>query len=168
MRLRNKWIPHPLLSVSLIVIWQLLANDLAIGSLLLGTVLGVAIPLLINVFWLKPPTFPRPVLMLRFALRVLLDIFTANFEVAKLILGPGRKLQPAFVVYPLELRDDFAISILANTVSLTPGTVSTDISDDRRQLLIHGLNVADDQALIQGIKQRYEQPLLEIFPCSTT
>lgn len=168
MSLRKKWLPHPMLSLVLIVIWLLLANELSIGALMLGVFLGVLIPLLVSAFWLKPPLIRRPLVLLRFWLLVLLDIFTANFQVAKLVLGPERKLHPAFVVYPLELKDDFAISILANTISLTPGTVSADVSSDRRTLLIHGLDIQDDQELIQLIKQRYEKPLLEIFPCSTT
>lgn len=168
MNLRQKWLPHPRLSLLLIVVWQLLANDLAIGTLLLGTLLGFLTPVLVNGFLLQSAVARRPVVLLQFCLRVLLDILTANFEVAKLVLGPNRKLHPAFVVYPLELQDDIAISILANTISLTPGTVSADVSNDRRSLLIHGLDVQDDQQLIQLIKQRYEQPLLEIFPCSTT
>ncbi len=168
MTLLQKCLPHPKLTLALIIIWQLLANDLALGTLLMGTLLGVLIPLSVNSFWLKPPALRKPVLMLRFCLLVLLDILIASFEVAKLVLGPNRRLHPAFVVYPLELKDDFAISILANTISLTPGTVSADVSDDRCSLLVHGLDVQDDEQLIEFIKQRYERPLLEIFPCSTT
>ncbi|WP_285274552.1 Na+/H+ antiporter subunit E [Halopseudomonas bauzanensis] len=168
MSIRGKWLPHPWLTLLLIVVWQLLVNDLSVGSLLLGAVLGVSIPLLTQVFWPDPPRLHRPGVMLGFVLRVLGDIVTANFEVARLILGPTRRLRPAFVVYPLELRDEFAISVLATTISLTPGTVSADISDDHRRLLIHGLDVPDEQELIDTIKQRYEKPLREVFECSRT
>lgn len=164
----QKCLPHPKLTLSLIIIWLLLANDLSFGAVLMSIVLGVLIPLLVSSFWLRPPPMRKPVLMLRFCLRVGLDILTASFEVARLVLGSNRRLHPAFVEYPLELKDDFAISLLANTISLTPGTVSADISDDRCSLLVHGLDVQDDQQLIDFIKQRYERPLLEMFPCSTT
>jgi multicomponent K+:H+ antiporter subunit E len=69
------------------------------------------------------------------------------------------------VQYPLDLREDFSITLLASTVSLTPGTVSADVSADRGTLLIHALDVADEAALIAQIKQRYEAPLKEIFEC---
>jgi len=65
------------------------------------------------------------------------------------------------------LQQDFSISVLASTISLTPGTVSADISPDRSTLLIHGLDVGDEQALIEHIRQRYEEPIREIFECST-
>ncbi len=162
----RKLLPHPWLSLFLVLVWQMIMNDLSLGTLLMGFFLAWGIPLLTNVFWPQPPTLHRPLVLLKFTLRVLVDIVTANLDVAKLILGPSSKLRPAFVEYPLELTHDFAISLLASTVSLTPGTVSSDISPDRKTMLIHGLDVADAQELIDTIKQRYERPLMEVFECS--
>lgn len=162
----RKLLPHPWLSLFLVLVWQMIMNDLSLGTLLMGFFLAWGIPMLTNVFWPQPPTLHRPLVLLKFTLRVLGDIVTANLDVAKLILGPSSKLRPAFVEYPLELTHDFAISLLASTVSLTPGTVSSDISPDRKTMLIHGLDVADAQELIDTIKQRYERPLMEVFECS--
>lgn len=166
MTTRRRWLPHPWLSLVLLGIWQLLVNQLSVGSLLLGLVLALLIPQLTRRFWPQPPTLYRPLVLARFGLRVLGDIMVANFQVARMVLGPNARLRPAFVVYPLELRDEFAISVLANTISLTPGTVSADISDDHACLLIHGLDVPDAQELIDTIRQRYEKPLMEAFECS--
>ncbi|MCY1543414.1 multicomponent Na+:H+ antiporter [compost metagenome] len=58
--------------------------------------------------------------------------------------------------------------MLASVISLTPGTVSVDFSDDRKTLLVHGLDVPDEAAMVHEIKTRYEAPLLEIFACSPT
>jgi multicomponent K+:H+ antiporter subunit E len=102
--------------------------------------------------------------MPRYLLRVIRDIVTASFQVAALILS-GRRPRPRFVCYPLELEHPLAISILASTISLTPGTVSADVSDDQRTLLIHALDADSDQQVIDTIRERYEQPLLEMFPC---
>lgn len=158
--------PHPYLSLVLLLVWLLIMNSFSVGTWLLGTVLAWGIPQLTDVFWPNPPKLRRPLVLLRFTLRVLFDIAVANIEVAKLVVGSNSKLQPGFVEYPLELTDDFAISLLASTISLTPGTVSADISDDRRLLLVHALTVDDEQALIETIKQRYERPLMEVFECS--
>lgn len=165
---QKNWLSHPWMSLLLLAVWQLLINNLSVGSLLMGAALGLLIPLLTRVFWPDPPRLYRPGTLIRFVIRVLGDILFANFDVAKLILGPSRKLQPAFVVYPLELRNEFGISVLATTISLTPGTVSADVSQDRSTLLIHGLNVPDEQELIETIRRRYEKPLLEVFECSIT
>ena len=104
------------------------------------------------------------------------DIITANMQVALLILGPVKKLRPAFVKVPIELSHAMPITILASTVSLTPGTVSAEVypipeslaegeQPTQRYLLIHVLDLDDEQALIDTIKQRYEAPLKEIFQC---
>jgi multicomponent K+:H+ antiporter subunit E len=91
------------------------------------------------------------------------DIVTANIAVARLILSPGRPVRPAFVVLPLTLRTDLAISLLANTICLTPGTVSARLSLDQQELLIHALDLDDPQALVETIRRRYETPLREVF-----
>ncbi|HDZ56790.1 MAG TPA: Na+/H+ antiporter subunit E [Pseudomonas xinjiangensis] len=162
----RKFLPHPWLSFFMVVVWLLITNGVSVGNLVMGVFLGWLIPLFTDVFWPDPPVLRRPLVLMKFGLRVLLDILTANLDVARLILGPSARLRPAFVEYPLELEHEFAISLLASTISLTPGTVSSDISDDRKILLIHGLDIADPQVLIDTIKQRYEKPLMEVFECS--
>ena len=164
----RRWLPHPLLSVCLLLIWLLLMNDLSLGHWILGALLGWAIPLLTQVFWINPPRVLKPFKLCLFLLRILGDIITANLQVAKLILGSTAKLRPAFVEIPMLLEDELALTMLTSIISLTPGTVSADLSDDRKMLLVHGLDVPDAEALVAEIKQRYEAPLLEVFTCSPT
>lgn len=157
----NRILPNPLLSLILLVLWLLLVNDLSVGHLLLGTLLGWAVPLYTARFWPESVTVRRPVVLLRFVLVVLYDIVVANVTVARLILGATENLKPAFVVMPLEVRSETAISLLANTISLTPGTVSTFVSADRRCLVIHSLHTTDEETMIATIRERYERPLKE-------
>ena len=159
----TRLLPHPLLTPLLTLVWLLLANSLDPGHILLGLVLGWLIPLFTLRFWPDPVRIHRPAVLLRFLLTVLLDMLLANVTVARLILSRPAKLEPAFVSMPLMLQSDLAISLLANTISLTPGTVSARLSADRKHLLIHALHVTDQDALIQTIRQRYEQPLREVF-----
>ncbi|MFV3305472.1 Na+/H+ antiporter subunit E [Pseudomonas sp. NY15181] len=161
-------LPHPLLSAVLLFTWLLLVNDFSLGHWLLGASLGLALPLLCRNLLLSAPRIRRPGLLLRFIALVLYDIVVANLQVARLVLGPKSRLQPGFVEIPLELTDDLVITILASVITLTPGTVSADLSDDRRTLLVHGLDVPDPQALAADIKARYEAPLKEVFECSAT
>ncbi|NVD36118.1 Na+/H+ antiporter subunit E [Marinobacter lutaoensis] len=156
--------PQPWLSLILFVTWQLLSDGISGGSLVLGFVLAWAIPQITQGFWPERPSFLNVWRMPRYLLRVIRDIVTASFQVAALILS-GRRPRPRFVCYPLELEHPLAISILASTISLTPGTVSADVSDDQRTLLIHALDADSDQQVIDTIRERYEQPLLEMFPC---
>jgi len=158
-----RWLPHPLMTLTLAAVWLLLVNTFDWGQLLLGLALGVLIPRFTDAFWPERPRMKRPGLMLRYLARLLADIVVANFEVARRILGPTAKLRPAFIELEVTLRDEFAVTLLASTISLTPGTVSADLSRDRRTLLIHCLDVPDPEALCHQIRQRYEEPLREIF-----
>jgi multicomponent K+:H+ antiporter subunit E len=160
-----KLLPHPALTLCLIAVWMVVNNTLGLGHLLLGTVLAVLIPLLTRRFWPEAPKVARWGLLLRYLTVLLTDIVVANFWVASLVLRPGGGLRPGFVWFPVALTDPFAITVLASTISLTPGTVSVDLSEDARHLLIHSIDLDDAQALVDQIKQRYEGPLQEIFQC---
>jgi multicomponent K+:H+ antiporter subunit E len=94
---------------------------------------------------------------------VLWDIVIANLMIAKLIVGRNDKLKPAFFRIELDIQTPIGISILANTISLTPGTVSCDLSADRRYLLVHSLHTENASDDIKQIKQRYETPLIKVF-----
>ncbi len=158
--------PHPWLSLILLVIWVLLANDMSPGNLLLGAVLGCAISFLIGEgLWLQPVRFGHPWLLAKLVVHVLIDIVVANVEVALLVLGPTRRLRPAFIAVPLDSTHEIALTTLISIVSLSPGTLCAELSDDRTRLLVHVLHLGDEAALIDQIKTRYEAPLMEIFAC---
>lgn len=159
------WLPTPVLSLLLLAVWLLLARSIAPGQILLGSFLAIMIPLLTHRFWDSRPRINKPGLLLRFILRLLGDIIIANFEVAYLIINPFRKMRPHFIEYPLMLEDRFTITLLASTISLTPGTVSANLRLDGKSLLIHALDVDDPDALVAQIRKRYEQPLKEIYEC---
>jgi multicomponent K+:H+ antiporter subunit E len=159
----RRLLPHPVLSLFLWMIWLLLNNTLAAGHVVLGAVLAVFIPWLSSAFWPEEVCIKKPFTLLRYIAFVLFSIVVANINVARLILGRSDKLQPGFFKLELRLQSPVGISMLSNTISLTPGTVSCDLSDDRRFLLIHALHIEDIDVIISDIKTRFEQPLLEIF-----
>jgi multicomponent K+:H+ antiporter subunit E len=162
----RRWLPHPLLTPILALVWLLLANSLAPGQILLGLLLGWAIPLFSRRFWPEPVPLRQPLTLLRFCGRVFYDIGVANLVVAWLILRGPALLRPGFVEVPLDLTSDLGLSLLANTICLTPGTVSARLSPDQRTLLVHALDPGDPAALIATIKARYEAPLKQVFePC---
>ena len=156
-------LPHPMLTPILAVIWLLLNNSVAPGHIILGLLLGWLIPLFTLSFWPESVRIHKPWVLLRFLMVVLLDIFLANLVVAMRILGRPQRLQPAFIEMPLALNSDLAISLLANTICLTPGTVSASLSPDRRTLLVHALDAPDPDAVMDEIRTRYEAPLKAVF-----
>lgn len=154
--------PQPWLSLLLFITWQFLSEGVSGASVVMGLILAWGIPQITQAFWPEPPAFINAWRMPRYLAILLWDIVIASFSVAKLILSP-RKPKPIFVCYPLQLEHPLAISILASTISLTPGTVSADVSDDQRILLIHTLDAEDSQEVIDAIHKRYEKPLMEMF-----
>lgn len=161
----NHWLPQPLLSLSLVGLWLLLNNSVAPGQIVLGGLIALALPLFTVRFWPHRLCIRRPLTLMRYLLMLLWDIIAANLIVARLIVVPPARLRPAFIHLPVDLDNEFAIVVLTHTISLTPGTVSADLSPDRRTLLIHVLDLDDEAQLVARIKRRYETPLKEIFPC---
>nr|WP_100657859.1 Na+/H+ antiporter subunit E [Alteromonas flava] len=161
-----KLLPMPLHSIMLLVVWLMINSSMSPGHWLLGAALAVAIPLLCEPLRVPQPAIKKPLKVISYVLLVLKDIVVANLEVAVLVLGPMRKIKPGFVAVPLELPDVFPVTILASTVTMTPGTVSCDISSDRKWLYVHVLNMPEnEQEVIDFIKQRYEARVKEIFGC---
>ncbi|MDH5538595.1 MAG: Na+/H+ antiporter subunit E, partial [Rhizobacter sp.] len=101
--------------------------------------------------------------ILRFAGVVLWDIVMSNVTVARIVLNPASRPQPAWVPVPLVLTHPTAITLMATIITTTPGTVSCVVDDERHEILVHALDCADPAALAAEIKQRYEVPLREIF-----
>lgn len=156
--------PHPYLSVTLILVWLLLVNRFAWGSLVFAIMIGIAVPLITAPYWPDRARFRHPGKIAAYMAMVLYDIVKANIEVALIVLfKPNRKLQPAWISIPLDLRSPEAITVLGATITLTPGTVTADLSQDGRSMLVHCLHAPDPDAVVTDIKARYEAPLKEIF-----
>lgn len=161
---KKKWLPHPVLSVVMVLIWLSL-NNASMGHLVLGTFLSLGIPYLVQDFWPTAVRVHKPFKLCMYLLLVLADICKANFIVAVQILGPNKKLKAKFFEVELDVKNDFTIAMLAGTITLTPGTVSSELSADKKRLLVHALNVDDVELAAAEIKHRYERPLKEIFEC---
>ena len=144
--------------------WLLLNDSLSAGNIVLGLVIALVLT------WAATPlrplrAFPRhPWTACRLIAHVAIDVVASNFAVARLILS-GRSKVPrrSFVRIPLDLRDPHGLAALACIVTYTPGTAWAGFSEHDRILTLHVLDLHDENHWIQVIKQRYEQPLKEIF-----
>ncbi|WP_135466677.1 Na+/H+ antiporter subunit E [Crenalkalicoccus roseus] len=156
--------PHPVLSLVVAVVWLMLANDLSPGHVLLAIAFGVAVPKLTAAYWPDRPPLRRPAMVLEYCLVVLWDIIVSNIQVAYLVLfRRGDSLRSRYITVPLDITVPEAIATLAGTITMTPGTVSADLSADGRALLVHCLDTDDPEGTVAQIKQRYERRLKEIF-----
>lgn len=163
-RLRRRWIPSPPLSLTVFAFWLLMNTEVSAGHVAMATVLALAIPL----FAARLDREFARIGSLRSVPRMLwvlaLDIIHSNITVARQVLGDEAEITPGFVWVPLDIGNIHGITALTSIITLTPGTVSSVLSDDRRYLLVHVLNLKDPQQVIDEIKTRYEAPLMEIFP----
>lgn len=160
----QRWLPHPVLTAALVVLWMFLLNDFSAGGLLVGIILSLAISILTSQFWPDRPNVRSWSKAFEFMVIVAWDVIVANVIVAKLILFcPVSKLNTRWVTVPIELKTPEAIAVLAGTITMTPGTVSSDLSADGSSLLVHCLDAPDAETAVRDMKARYEARLMEIF-----
>lgn len=157
-------LPHPVLSAVIALVWLMLVNGFAAGSIVFALVLGIVFPLIVAPYWPNRPELRNPGRIAAYGALVIHDIVKANIHVAMIILfTPNRALRPAWITVPLRLKSPEGITTLAATITLTPGTVTCDLSRDGRSLLVHCLHAPDPDAVAEEIRDRYESRLLEIF-----
>jgi multicomponent K+:H+ antiporter subunit E len=170
----KRWLPSPLVSGMLLLLWALLNQNLEPTTLLSGAIVAIVAPLLARPF-MQPIGFPRPkkpLTLLRLLGMALVEIVRSALEVATQILfvKPDR-LKSRFMRIPLDLRNPYGLALLSCLINSTPGTVWVEIlpegeqgrHDGRHELALHVFDLQDEQWWIDIIKKRYERPLIEIF-----
>ncbi|MEY1660878.1 Na+/H+ antiporter subunit E [Isoalcanivorax beigongshangi] len=161
----KRWLPFPLMSAFLLVMWLLLNDSFSVGQILLGALLAWGIPAATR---RMQPVRARKVRRLGVALKlacvVTHDIVQSCIQVTGVIWGRREKrCRSGFMTLPLELRSPHGLAVLSCIISSTPGTAWVELSEDRRLLMIHVLDLDDEDAWATLIKTRYERPLMEIF-----
>jgi multicomponent K+:H+ antiporter subunit E len=159
----KRLIPYPLRSIALLLCWLALNQSLHPAHWVLGALIGLVLAPALAALTPRVTTLRRTGLALRLLAVFIGDIIIANIEVARRILGPESAIRPRFVWVPLRIANPQGIAVFASMITMTPGTLSVDVSEDRRWLLVHAFNVDDEAALVKEVQQRYERPLMEIF-----
>lgn len=156
-------LPYPFLSAFLLAMWLLLNQSVSPGQILLGCMVGISGGLAISTLQIPSGRVHRPLAIIRLAFIVLIDIIRSNVAVAGIVLTPGREAKSGFLTVKLDLRNEYALSILACMLTSTPGTVWVNFDSAKGVLLLHVLDLVDEQTWIDLIKNRYERLLMEIF-----
>ncbi len=155
--------PYPVLTAFLVVMWLLL-NGFTPGHLLLGLIVATFASW--GMASLRPdkPRLKKWYLLPKLAAIVLYDVLLSNIAVAMVILKGRRKGHaPAFVTLPLELENRTGLAFLAIILTSTPGSAWLEYNSHDRTVLLHVLDVADEAAWVDMVKNRYEKLLMEIF-----
>lgn len=160
----TRWLPFPLLFVSLLAMWLLLNETLALGHILLGGALSICLSWGMVALQPERVKIRHPLVIIQLLFVVMLDIARSNIAVARIIFSPRlRKHPPGFVDIPLELRHPYGLAVLSCIITATPGTLWVGFEAATGTLTIHVLDLADRAEWIDTIKGRYERRLREIF-----
>jgi multicomponent K+:H+ antiporter subunit E len=162
----KRWLPSPLVTGILLLLWLLLQQSMDPATLLLGAILAIAVPLLTRPFF-HPIGFPRiakPVLLLRLLAMAWIEIVRSCFNVSRIILFARAKgLNSQFIRIPLDLKNPYGLALLSCLINMTPGTVWVEILPEKYELALHVFDLHDEQWWIDTIKTHYEKPLINIF-----
>lgn len=159
----SKLFPYPLLVVSLVVTWLLLAG-FSLNQFLLGSITAFVAAWGLAALSPAKPRLRRWDLLPKLFTIVFYDIVRSNIAVASIILHGGKRIGKSnFMVIPLDLRDPTGLACLAIIITSTPGTAWIDYNSARSVLILHIFDLVDEDAWLNLIKNRYEYLLREIF-----
>ncbi len=160
---RQRWLPSPLLSLLLLVLWLLLNQSVEPAHLLLGALLAWLLPLWTAPLGPLPGRFSHPLKALRLGCWALWEVARSCYNVSRIIVISGNKANSAFIRVPLDLRDPTGLAVLSCLINCTPGTVWIEVDNQTHELVLHVFDLQDTQWWIDTIKHRYEAPLRQIF-----
>jgi|SRR5690554_416230 multicomponent Na+:H+ antiporter subunit E len=150
-------------NVLLMLMWVILTGDSTFSNFAFGFIFSFLILRLISVDKKNGDYFKLVPKLIAFILFFIYELVVANVQAGYFIITPKSKLRPGIVGVPLDAKTDVEITFLTNLVSLTPGTLSVDVSSDRKVLYVHSIHIADREKFINNIKNGFEKRLLGIL-----
>ncbi len=162
-RLLRGLLPSPLLSLAIWGFWLLLNGSVAPGHLILGAVLGVYAPWVTRRLRPQRAYVRHPWLIIKLIAHLMVDIMQSNLRGARLFLTNPADLKSGFVTIPLRLREPHGLIVLATCINASPMLVWVRITEDRGEVTLHLLELRRATELIEGLRRRYEEPLIRIF-----
>lgn len=151
-----------LLNILLMLVWVALTGSFSFVNFGFGFFLSFFLMWAINIGGEDNRYFTRVPKIVWFLLYFLKEVVKSNLEVAYQVITPKNNMKPGIVKIPLEATTDFEITMLANLITMTPGTLSLDVSDDKKVLYVHAMHITDKEAFIDGIKNGFEKKLIEL------
>lgn len=151
-----------LLNLILAVIWMLLNNSWTVLTFVVGYLLGFVLLFLLQRF-LPERFYGRRVMAILVLIGIFLkELVLSNIEVIKQVARPKLTIRPGIVALPIHLRSPWEITVLANLITLTPGTLTVDVSMDSTTLYIHVMDIPEAERVIKDIKETFEKRIMEV------
>ncbi|WP_119308420.1 Na+/H+ antiporter subunit E [Cohaesibacter haloalkalitolerans] len=152
-----------LVNVLLALIWAAVGGTFTVPNLLFGFVLGTIVLFIIREKAGTLRYFQRVKRIVALIILFIVELIKSAAKVAILAVCPNIKLKPGFFAYELKTDRDLEITILANLITLTPGTLSVDVSDDKKYLYIHAITIDDLEDMREDIETGFERKIMEAF-----
>ncbi|WP_448542155.1 Na+/H+ antiporter subunit E [Roseiflexus sp.] len=153
-----------LLNILLALAWSALTGQFSPGNLAFGFVLGYAILWSLRRQLRGERYFTKVPQVIYFIGYVVWQIILANINMTRVVLfTPNERIRPGIVAVPLDIRTDAEITMLANLITLTPGTLSLDVADDRSCLYVHVIDIDDPDRFRRETKDGFERLVYEVF-----
>ncbi|WP_339170637.1 Na+/H+ antiporter subunit E [Anoxybacillus sp. FSL W8-1294] len=151
-----------LLNVCLAFVWMFLTVSFNGASFIIGYVIGLLIIFMLRRFFHSRFYLAPMFVVVKLLFIFLKELVLSNIAVAKIVIKPSLHVEPAIFALPTQLKKEWEITLLAMLITLTPGTLVLDVSDDKSTLYIHALNSPDVHEAIQSIKQSFEKTIMEV------
>ena len=150
-------------NLALALVWAAMSGHFDVLNLLLGFAVGYLVLFLLQRVMGDSSYFGRSALLVRFVVFFLLEVVRSNIRVAVDVVTPTSRAHPAIVAVPLEARTAAEITLLSSLITMTPGSLSVDVADDRSVIYVHSMFVEDVEAFRRGIKDDLERRVLELL-----
>lgn len=151
-----------LLNFFLAFLWMFLQVSFDATTFIVGYILGLVIVYAMRRFFHSRFYLYRVLAVIKLTLIFLRELVLSNLSVLKVILKPKLDMQPGIFALPTELESEWEITLLANLITLTPGTLVVDVSPDNKVLYVHAMDVPDVEDAIEGIKNSFEKAIMEV------
>lgn len=151
------------LNLLIALLWLALTGRFSAANLALGYVIGFIVLWYCRPHMRTTRYFEKLRCAAGFVLFFLWELVKANLKVAFDVMTPRHRMRPGVIAVPLDARSDTEITLLANLITLTPGTLSLDLSTDRRVLYVHVMYIDDVDSMRREIKEGLERRVLELL-----
>ncbi|WP_101844362.1 Na+/H+ antiporter subunit E [Halobacillus sp. Marseille-P3879] len=151
-----------LLNIIIAVMWMFLSEAYDFTTFFVGYILGILMLFVLQRFIPGTFYFKRVLSVVKLILLFVRELLLSNLEIVKLAYKPKLDIQPGIFALPIELKSNWEITLLANLISLTPGTLSIEVSEDYSKIYIHAMDIPDVEQSINDIKDTFEKAIMEV------
>ncbi|WP_028783291.1 Na+/H+ antiporter subunit E [Thalassobacillus devorans] len=150
------------INIIIALMWMFLSESYTFSTFLVGYLLGILLLFVLQRFIPDSFYMDRVIKVIKLIILFIKELTLSNIEIVKLVYKPKLDFEPGIFALPTELKSNWEITILANLISLTPGTLSIAVSEDNSKIYIHAIDIPDVVESINDIKETFEKAIMEV------